>query len=272
MGGGRRIADGLRGSRHQVHRSPRIARCIQLSPIDPEHRGLLGRPGVYDQIRTASRRRPEIRRSGDGIATAECCFDEPATVESTLGAQIARIAASCSRSARRRAAIARLTAVEAYAASADRFPPQPRRSRRARAGGAPHPSPRQYSPNRGTRPRARAHAWPRPGRQTLDQRVVVGVVEERDRQPRPPRRAAERRVHDAVHVRQPPVIGPAHQQIADVHDEALRRRGDVDPLAGARQDLKPAGHVLAGEDREPAIVGVGAGPELPGRRRHACAG
>ena len=105
-------------------------------------------------------------------------------------------------------------------------------------------------------------------RQALDQRVVVGVIEERDRQPRPARRAAERRVHDAVHVRQPPVIGPAHQQVADVHDEALRRRGDIDPLAGARQDLQPAGDVLAGQDREPAIVGVGARPELPRNRRH----
>src|SRR5207244_9907695 len=55
--------------------------------------------------------------------------------------------------------------------------------------------------------------------QTLDQRVVVGMAEERDRKARGTRAGGGRRIHDAVHVREPPIVGPAHEQIADVHDE-----------------------------------------------------
>jgi hypothetical protein len=47
---------------------------------------------------------------------------------------------------------------------------------------------------------------------------------------------------------------------------------DVDPVPGPGPHLKPARHVLATEDGEAPIVGVGTGPELtrprwPGRRR-----
>src|SRR5260221_9049355 len=106
-------------------------------------------------------------------------------------------------------------------------------------------------------------------RNAVDDGVVIGVLEEGDRQPLGRGSDVARRVYHAVHVRDPAIVGPAHQQVADIDDEIRRVGLDVDPGAVARQDLQPAGCVLAVENGEGAVVGVLAGTQLTGlRRRH----
>jgi hypothetical protein len=106
-------------------------------------------------------------------------------------------------------------------------------------------------------------------REALDKDVVVRVVEEGDGQPRSARAIGGGRVHDTVEVGQPAVVGPAHQQVADIHDELGRSGVDVDPVPGPGPHLEPARNVLAAQDGEAPIVGVGAGrylnPDLPDR-------
>jgi hypothetical protein len=72
-----------------------------------------------------------------------------------------------------------------------------------------------------------------------------------------------------VEVGQPAVVGPAHQQVADIDDELGRGGVDVDPVPGPCPHLEPARNVLAAQDGEAPIVGVGAdrylNPDLPDR-------
>ena len=102
--------------------------------------------------------------------------------------------------------------------------------------------------------------------QALDGHVVVRVIEECDGQTRPVERFDEGRVGDAVHGRQPPIVGPAHQEVADVDDEVFGWGADVDPFATAGPHLESPRHVFAVEDGEGTVIGVGAGAELSGQR------
>src|SRR5262249_36922152 len=106
----------------------------------------------------------------------------------------------------------------------------------------------------------------------LDERIVVRMIEERDRESWAAPAVPERRVHHAMQVGQPAIVRPSHEQIADVDDEGRGRRRHVEPAAVARPDLQSARHVLAAQDREAAVIGVGARAELARARGHGLAG
>ena len=86
----------------------------------------------------------------------------------------------------------------------------------------------------------------RPGatRKTAHLHIVIGHLEERDRHPRRVRAHGCRRVDHAVKGGDPAVIGPAHQKVADVHDETVGNVRHVDPGAAAAHDLQAAKGLL----------------------------
>ena len=91
-------------------------------------------------------------------------------------------------------------------------------------------------------------------------------MEEGDREPFGPV-LASRRVDHAMEGRDPAVVGPARHHVADIDHERTGRRTDVDPLAIGGEGLQPARPVLAIEDRQRSVVGMGAGAQLAGLRR-----
>ena len=74
-----------------------------------------------------------------------------------------------------------------------------------------------------------------------------------------------RRVHDAVRVRDPPVVRPDRHEVAEVHDHQLVGHDHVEPHAVASHHLQPADTVV-GQHRDGAVVGVRTAAELPGDR------
>ena len=64
--------------------------------------------------------------------------------------------------------------------------------------------------------------------------------------------------------RQPPVVGPAHHQVADVADERAVDAMHVHPFAVAAANLQAPGHVVATQDRHRAVIGVRTRTQLAG--------
>src|SRR5215470_10658387 len=95
------------------------------------------------------------------------------------------------------------------------------------------------------------------------------MVEERHRQPLDRPRIVGRS-GDAMYIRDPTVIGPAHQQVANIYDKGVGIGRHVDPRTTPRLHLQPARHVLTVEDGEKPVIRVLAAPELarPGRLLH----
>jgi hypothetical protein len=81
-------------------------------------------------------------------------------------------------------------------------------------------------------------------------------------------RAARRR-DNAMQIGDPAIVGPAHEQVTNVANKVAGICLRTNPLAPARLYLKPAGDILAVEDREQALVDVLAAAQLAGfgRRR-----
>ena len=95
---------------------------------------------------------------------------------------------------------------------------------------------------------------------------MAGLMEEGDREPFGPL-FAPRRIHHPMQRRHPAIVRPARHHVADVDHERTGRRPDIDPLAIRREDLQPARPVLAIEDGQRSVVGMGARPKLAGQRR-----
>src|SRR5262245_28647691 len=89
------------------------------------------------------------------------------------------------------------------------------------------------------------------------------MVEERHGQALRTCRAA-RRSDDAMHVGNPAIVGPAHEQITNVANEVAGICLDIHPLAPTRLHLEPAWDILAVEYREQAVVGMLATAQLAG--------
>ena len=71
-----------------------------------------------------------------------------------------------------------------------------------------------------------------------------------------------RRIDDPMNSRDPLVVRPPHQEVADIDDKSVLNDRDIGPVAAAAQHLKAARRVLAFQDREGAIVRVRAGAQL----------
>src|SRR3954452_12645154 len=71
-----------------------------------------------------------------------------------------------------------------------------------------------------------------------------------------------RRIDDPMNSRDPLVVRPPHQEVADIDDKSVLNDWDIGPVAAAAQHLEAAGRVLAFQDREGAIVRVRAGAQL----------
>src|SRR5262245_21498150 len=94
------------------------------------------------------------------------------------------------------------------------------------------------------------------------------MMEECHRQPLGPKSIAGWS-GDTMYVGDPTIVGPSHQQIANIDDEDVRRGGHVDPRTAARFHLQTTWHVLTVEDCEKPVIGVLAAPQLawPARLR-----
>jgi len=66
-----------------------------------------------------------------------------------------------------------------------------------------------------------------------------------------------------MRVGHPAVIGPAHEEIANVDDKSFGIGFDGDPVPVFGKHLQPAWDALSIEDGEHAIIGVRSGTQLP---------
>src|SRR5260370_37831046 len=76
-------------------------------------------------------------------------------------------------------------------------------------------------------------------RQAFDNRVVVRLEEKGNGETAPG--PAERRIGDAMRGRDPEIVGPPHQDVADIDDIEVGRSGGRDPRAIAGADFQAAG-------------------------------
>jgi hypothetical protein len=78
------------------------------------------------------------------------------------------------------------------------------------------------------------------GRQALDQKIRIATEEKRHAVP-----FSSARIDHAVQVRNIPIVGPPHCQVAQVDDQCARHWHHVDPrLRGTVEDLQAANSVL----------------------------
>jgi len=92
--------------------------------------------------------------------------------------------------------------------------------------------------------------------------VVIRNEKESDRHPVDVAANLFRRIDDPMNGRDPLVVRPPHQEIADIDDKSVVDDWDIGPVAAAAQHLEAAGRVLAFQDGESAIVRVRAGAQL----------
>ena len=98
--------------------------------------------------------------------------------------------------------------------------------------------------------------------EATDLDVVIRNEEKSDRHPVDAAANLFRRIDDPMNGRDPLVVRPPHQEIADIDDKSVLDYWDIGPVAAAAQHLEAAGRVLAFQDRERAIVRVRAGAQL----------
>ena len=114
---------------------------------------------------------------------------------------------------------------------------------------------REHEISRGHRPVSGGIVRPVTAGQTLDHRVVIGLVEEHEGQPTG-HRLTPRRVDHPVSRRPLGVIGPSLHQVADVDDERVLRNWYARPLSVCIFNFQPSRSILGPENRQGRIVGM----------------
>src|SRR5215510_7584111 len=111
---------------------------------------------------------------------------------------------------------------------------------------------------------ARRVAGSRARRQTGDLRVVVRVQEIADRDSPATYPMLGRRIHNAMQVREPTIIGPALHHVADVDDELTAFGGHVQPGGVPEPYLQTTRRIADGKDGQAAEVGMLTRSDLVG--------
>src|SRR6185295_504558 len=100
--------------------------------------------------------------------------------------------------------------------------------------------------------------------QTGDLGIVVGMQEIPDRHPPAARALLDRRIDNAMQIRQPAIIGPTLHHVADVDDKLTALGSHIQPGAVPELYLQATGCITDGKNGQTAEISVLTRSDLVG--------